>query len=69
MVGVLVSVTTVPAASNVGLAAAYGAGSEVRGAAVQLLLNVTGLLLAGVVTLLVQAHLTTRLPIPPADGS
>ena len=59
LIGVLVSVTTVPAAANVGVAAAYGAWSEVGGAATQLVVNLAGLLVAGVLTLVIQAR-TTR---------
>lgn len=62
LVGVLVSVTTVPAAANVGVAAAYGAWSEVGGAASQLGLNLAGLLVAGVLTLAVQARTTRSSP-------
>jgi uncharacterized hydrophobic protein (TIGR00271 family) len=54
LVGVLISVTTIPAASNIGVAAAYGDWSEARGAALQLGLNLAGLVLAGVLTLFVQ---------------
>ena len=60
LVGVLVSVTTIPAASNVGVATSYGEWREVGGAALQLGLNLTGLITAGVVTLIVQDRLTTR---------
>ena len=60
LIGVLVSVTTIPAVGNIGAAAAYGAWSEVGGAALQLAINVTGLVVAGAVTLAVQARLTTR---------
>jgi uncharacterized hydrophobic protein (TIGR00271 family) len=62
LVGVLVSVTTVPAAANVGVAAAYGAWSEVGAAAAQLALNLAGLLVAGVLTLVVQARTTRSAP-------
>ncbi len=68
LVGVLVSVTTIPAAANIGLAAAYGAGEEMRGAAAQLLLNVMALLLAGVTTLIVQDRLTTRRAVGQAPS-
>jgi uncharacterized hydrophobic protein (TIGR00271 family) len=54
LVGVLISVTTIPAASNIGVAAAYGDWSEARGAALQLGLNLAGIILAGVLTLFVQ---------------
>lgn len=62
LIGVLVSVTTVPAAANVGVAAAYGAWREVGGAAAQLALNLAGLLVAGVLTLVVQARTTRSSP-------
>ena len=55
LIGVLVSVTTIPAAANVGVAAAYGSWAEMWGAVVQLSLNLTCLLVAGVLTLSVQA--------------
>ena len=58
LVGVLVSVTTIPAAANVGLAAAYREWGDARGAALQLLLNLVGLVVAGVATLLVQDRMT-----------
>jgi uncharacterized hydrophobic protein (TIGR00271 family) len=51
LVGVAVSVTTVPAAANVGVAAAARRWSECGGAALQLAINVTGIVVAGVVTL------------------
>ena len=51
LVGVLVSVTTIPAAANIGVALAGRNAAELAGAAVQLLVNVAGLLLAGAVTL------------------
>jgi uncharacterized hydrophobic protein (TIGR00271 family) len=60
LVGVLVSVTTIPAVANMGAAAAYGNWGELGGAAAQLAINVLGLLVAGVVTLLVQHRTTNR---------
>jgi hypothetical protein len=54
LVGVLVSVTTIPAASNVGVAAAYGAWGDAAGAALQLTVNLAGIVVAGVLTLFVQ---------------
>jgi uncharacterized hydrophobic protein (TIGR00271 family) len=54
LVGVLISVTTIPAASNVGVAAAYGDWSEAGGAAAQLAINLTSIVVAGVLTLFVQ---------------
>ena len=54
LIGVLVSVTTIPAASNVGVAAAYGEWDAAFGAAEQLVINLAGIVVAGVVTLTVQ---------------
>jgi uncharacterized hydrophobic protein (TIGR00271 family) len=54
LVGVLVSVTTIPAASNIGLAAAYGDWDGAGGAAAQLGINLTAIVMAGVVTLFIQ---------------
>jgi uncharacterized hydrophobic protein (TIGR00271 family) len=61
LIGVLVSVTTIPAAANAGVATAYGEWSEVGGSAVQLGINVTGLIVAGLVTLAVQSRATTSI--------
>jgi uncharacterized hydrophobic protein (TIGR00271 family) len=54
LVGVLVSVTTIPAASNVGVAAAYGEWGIAGKAALQLGINLAGIVAAGVITLFVQ---------------
>jgi len=54
LIGVLISVTTIPAAANVGVAAAYADWSEARGALAQLLLNLLCIVLAGVATLTAQ---------------
>jgi uncharacterized hydrophobic protein (TIGR00271 family) len=54
LIGVLVSVTTIPAASNVGVAAAYGDWDAATGAAEQLIINLAGIVVAGVVTLSLQ---------------
>lgn len=59
LVGVLVSVTTIPAVANVGVAAAYREWSEVGGALLQLGVNLAALAVAGVATLAVQ-HRATR---------
>jgi uncharacterized hydrophobic protein (TIGR00271 family) len=52
VVGVLVSITTIPAASNVGVAVAMGSWSEAGKSLMILLVNLAGLLVGGVVTLL-----------------
>jgi uncharacterized hydrophobic protein (TIGR00271 family) len=54
LVGVLISVTTIPAASNVGVAAAYGQWGDAKGAAMQLGVNLAGIVASGVLTLFVQ---------------
>ena len=60
LIGVLVSVTTIPAIGNIGAAAAYGQWPDAGGAAVQLIVNITALVVAGCLTLIVQARQTTR---------
>ncbi|MBC7630584.1 DUF389 domain-containing protein [Aeromicrobium sp.] len=52
--GAFISVTTIPAAGNVALGAAFGAMSEVWGSALQLLVNITGMVVAGWLTLALQ---------------
>jgi uncharacterized hydrophobic protein (TIGR00271 family) len=52
VVGVLVSITTIPAASNVGVALAMGDPSEAGRSLSILLVNLAGLLAGGLVTLL-----------------
>ena len=54
LVGVFISVTTIPAAGNVALGLAFGVGSEVRGSLLQLGVNITGMALAGWMTLTLQ---------------
>jgi uncharacterized hydrophobic protein (TIGR00271 family) len=60
LIGVLISVTTIPAAANIGLAAAYGDGEEWRGAMAQLSVNLTMIVVAGVSTLFLQRLLYRR---------
>jgi uncharacterized hydrophobic protein (TIGR00271 family) len=60
LVGVLISVTTIPAAANVGVASAYGEWDEVGGAAGQLTLNLLCIIAAVVATLSVQRWLYRR---------
>jgi uncharacterized hydrophobic protein (TIGR00271 family) len=54
LIGVLISVTTVPAAANAAVAVAYGVPAEAAGSALQLLINLAAIVTAGVVTLAVQ---------------
>jgi len=60
-IGVLVSVTTIPAIGNIGAAAAYRSWHDVGGAALQLAINITGLITAGALTPVVQARSTTTI--------
>jgi uncharacterized hydrophobic protein (TIGR00271 family) len=60
LIGVLVSVTTIPAASNVAVALVYSDWASFRGSAQQLGINIAGIHVAGVLTLLVQRRLYAR---------
>ena len=57
LIGVFISVTTIPAASDMGLSAAYGSWREARGSTFQLLLNVVLLIAVGVAGLRLQRAL------------
>jgi uncharacterized hydrophobic protein (TIGR00271 family) len=61
--GVFISVTTVPAAGNVALATAFGAWHEVRGSGFQLLINISGMAVAGWATLAVQQAVWSRVAL------
>ena len=58
--GVLISVTTIPAAASVGVSIAYSSWSEARGSALQLLLNVVLLILVGAAGLSIQRAIWRR---------
>jgi uncharacterized hydrophobic protein (TIGR00271 family) len=60
LAGVFISVTTIPAAANVALALALGDWLEMRGSATQLVLNITGMALAGWATLAFQGTVVAR---------
>ncbi|MEV4971444.1 DUF389 domain-containing protein [Streptomyces scopuliridis] len=57
LVGVAISVTTVPAAANAAVALGYGDFTQVWGSTSQLLLNLAGIVAAGTLTLLTQKAL------------
>ncbi|MFD4377281.1 DUF389 domain-containing protein [Streptomyces sp. NPDC058486] len=57
LVGVAISVTTVPAAANAAVAFSYGEVGQTWGSIEQLLLNLLGIMLAGTLTLLAQKWL------------
>jgi uncharacterized hydrophobic protein (TIGR00271 family) len=54
LIGVLISVTTIPAAANVGVGLAYGDANETWGAAAQLGVNLVALTVAGSLTMWTQ---------------
>jgi uncharacterized hydrophobic protein (TIGR00271 family) len=54
LIGVLISVTTIPAAANVGVALAYADWNEFAGALAQLTINLGSIVIAGVATLSIQ---------------
>jgi len=62
LVGVFISVTTVPAAGDLALSLALWAPGHIAGAAAQLGINIAGMTLAGVVTLLVQRWIWRTYP-------
>ncbi|MDV9188266.1 DUF389 domain-containing protein [Streptomyces sp. SR27] len=57
LVGVAISVTTVPAAANAAVALSYGEVGQMWGSIQQLLLNLLGIMLAGTATLSLQKRL------------
>jgi uncharacterized hydrophobic protein (TIGR00271 family) len=60
LIGVLISVTTIPAAANVGIAAAYRDGDAWLGSVLQLGINLTSIAVFGTATLFVQRQLYRR---------
>lgn len=61
LLGVFISVTTVPAAANLGVAIALGEWSEARGAFEQLLVNLVVMVVAGIATMRVVQYLHRRM--------
>jgi uncharacterized hydrophobic protein (TIGR00271 family) len=60
LVGVTISITTIPAAADVGLSLAYGEWDSFRGSGLQLALNILGLLLASTLVLAVMRRYSVR---------
>jgi uncharacterized hydrophobic protein (TIGR00271 family) len=56
LIGVFISVTTIPAAADIGLSMAFQSWAEARGSTVQLLLNVVVLIVVGAGALTFQHH-------------
>ncbi|MFZ0049604.1 MAG: DUF389 domain-containing protein [Streptosporangiaceae bacterium] len=69
LIGVFISVTTIPAAADVALSTAFGAWHEAVGSLMQLLLNVGVLIVVGALALraqrLIWRRWTARPPVPP----
>ncbi|MFF6960198.1 DUF389 domain-containing protein [Streptomyces sp. NPDC008317] len=66
LVGVAISVTTVPAAANAALGISYAAWSEAWGSTLQLVINLAGIAVAGTLTLLAQKWLWAKRHVPAA---
>jgi uncharacterized membrane protein len=60
LLGVFVSVTTIPAAADIGLSISYSSWSEAWGSFLQLLLNVSILVIVGMTMLVVQKRTWDR---------
>jgi uncharacterized hydrophobic protein (TIGR00271 family) len=60
LIGVLISVTTVPAAGSTAVALALGEPGMARGSALQLAVNLCGMVIAGTLTLLFERQLRQR---------
>jgi uncharacterized hydrophobic protein (TIGR00271 family) len=60
LIGVFISVTTIPAASDIGVSLAFGSDKEAGGSALQLLLNVVVLTAVAIIGLPLQAAIWRR---------
>ena len=68
LTGVFISVTTVPAAGNIALGAAFGVGSAIWGSTLQLFVNVSGMALAGWAALALQQAVWSRVSVRRAKA-
>ena len=68
MTGVFISVTTVPAAGNIALGIAFGVGSAIWGSTLQLLVNISGMALAGWAALAFQQAVWSRVSVRRAKA-
>ena len=68
LTGVFISVTTVPAAGNIALGMAFGVGSAIWGSTLQLLVNVSGMALAGWAALAIQQAVWSRVSVRRAKA-
>jgi uncharacterized membrane protein len=62
LIGVFISVTTIPAASSLGISIAYALWREARGSVLQLLINVIVLIVVGAIALTAQRWIWRRHP-------
>jgi uncharacterized hydrophobic protein (TIGR00271 family) len=60
LIGVFISITTIPSAANAGIGAAYGDWSTFVGSLGQLAINLSAIVVAGMLTLVVQRALYAR---------
>ncbi len=60
IIGVFISVTTIPASGNVAVAAVFGDWQQVGGSAAQLGINIAGMAVAGWLTLEIRQVMSTR---------
>ena len=63
LTGVFISVTTVPAAGNIALGIAFGAANEISRSALQLLINISGMAVAGCAALALQQLVWSRVSL------
>ena len=68
LIGVFISVTTIPAAADVAVSIAYGGWREARGSTLQLLLNVGLLIIVGALGLRGQRLIWRRWTASPVDS-
>jgi uncharacterized hydrophobic protein (TIGR00271 family) len=66
LIGVFISVTTIPAAADIGLSIGYASWHEAWGSFLQLLLNVSILIVVGMIMLVVQRRIWNR--VAPTKG-
>jgi uncharacterized hydrophobic protein (TIGR00271 family) len=73
LIGVFISVTTIPAAASIGLSVAFGSWHDAAGSLLQLVLNVVLLIVVGAAGLSAQRSIWRRLAgpdqVPPVTGS
>lgn len=60
IIGVFISVTTIPASGNVAVGLVFGQWNQVTGSALQLAINLTGMALAGWATLAIRQRMAVR---------